>query len=84
MVKTCSNDDTMLYHQYIIELDQTFDYEIPVKNFVLCMRTKLDFEIANWHSELEFGSGCLTVNFKYGGEIHLNAEQVMFTTSLGL
>ncbi|KAL6144277.1 hypothetical protein ACLB2K_054972 [Fragaria x ananassa] len=77
LVKTCSNDDTMLYHQYIIVLDQTFDYEIPVKDFVLCMRTKLDFEIANWHSELEFGSGCLTVNFKYGGEIHLNAEQVL-------
>ncbi|KAK9919220.1 hypothetical protein M0R45_027830 [Rubus argutus] len=77
MVRPCSTDASILYHCYLIELDQNFGYEIPVNDFVLGMRSELDSDIANLHFELEFGRGSLSVNFKYAGEIHLNSEQVL-------
>ena len=85
MVRPCSTDASILYHCYLIELDQNFGYEIPVNDFVLGMRSELDSDIANLHFELEFGRGSLSVNFKYAGEIHLNSEQVNVSlSSLGL
>ncbi|KAK9924032.1 hypothetical protein M0R45_032421 [Rubus argutus] len=77
LVKPCSNDASMLYHCYVVELDHNFGYEIPVNDFVLGMRSELDGDIASLHFELEFGRGSLTVNFKYAGEMHLNSEQVL-------
>lgn len=73
----CSNDPSILYHCYLIELNQNFEYDIPVHNIVLGMRCELDCDIANTHFDLEVGRGSLTVNFKYVGGIHLNSEQVL-------
>ncbi|TQD69694.1 hypothetical protein C1H46_044773 [Malus baccata] len=73
----CSNDPSVLYHCYLIELNQNFEYDIPVHNIVLGMRSELDCDIANPHFDLEVGRGSVTVNFKYVGEIHLNSEQVL-------
>lgn len=74
----CSNDASISYHCYLIELNQNFGYDIPVHDIVLGMRSELDCDIANMHFDLEVGRGTLTMNFKYVGEIHLSSEQVMF------
>ncbi|BBH06838.1 dicer-like 2 [Prunus dulcis] len=73
----CSNDASISYHCYLIELNQNFGYDIPVHDIVLGMRSELDCDIANMHFDLEVGRGTLTMNFKYVGEIHLSSEQVL-------
>nr|XP_011466081.1 PREDICTED: endoribonuclease Dicer homolog 2 [Fragaria vesca subsp. vesca] len=77
LVKPSSAGTSILYHCYLIELDQKFGYEIPVNDFVLGVRSQLDRDISNLHFELEFGRGSLSVNFKYAGEMHLDSEQVL-------
>lgn len=81
LVKPCSNDTSILYHCYLIELNQNFAYDIPVHDIVLGMRSELDCDIAKMHFDLEVGKGTLTAKFIKGGELHLDSEQVMSFSS---
>lgn len=82
LVKPCSNDTSILYHCYLIELNQNFAYDIPVHDIVLGMRSELDCDIAKMHFDLEVGKGTLTAKFIKGGELHLDSEQVMLSLLL--
>ncbi|XP_048324502.2 endoribonuclease Dicer homolog 2 isoform X1 [Ziziphus jujuba] len=70
-------DASILYHCYRIELKQNFEYETPVHDVVLCMRSELDYDIANLKFDLQVDRGSLSVSFKYEGVISLNHKQVM-------
>lgn len=70
-------DASILYHCYTIELQQSFEYEIPVHDAVLCMRSELEFDIGNMNFDLQVDRGSLSVNFIYVGIIHLSPEQVL-------
>ncbi|XP_062084109.1 endoribonuclease Dicer homolog 2 [Humulus lupulus] len=73
-----SNCSIANYHCYIIELHQSFDYEVSVGDVVLCTRSKLENDIENMHFDLQVGKkGIVTVDLKYAGLIELNSEQVM-------
>lgn len=77
----CSNDASISYHCYLIELNQNFGYDIPVHDIVIGMRSELDCDIAKMHFDLEVSRGTLTVDLKYVGEIFLSLDQVMFRFS---
>ncbi|XP_050384255.1 endoribonuclease Dicer homolog 2 [Argentina anserina] len=77
LVKPCSTDTSISYHCYLIELDQKFGCDIPINDFVLGMRSKLDRDISDLQFDLEFGRGFLSVKVKYGGEMALNPKQVL-------
>ncbi|KAM0993491.1 hypothetical protein ACFX2A_009270 [Malus domestica] len=74
----CSNDASVMYHCYLIELKPNFDCDIPVSDIVLGMRNELDCDtIANMNFELQVQRGPLTVNFKHAGDVSLSSEQVL-------
>ncbi|KAF3452493.1 hypothetical protein FNV43_RR02926 [Rhamnella rubrinervis] len=68
-------DASITYHCYTVELKQSFEYEIPVHNVVLCMRSQLEFDIGNMNFDLQVDRGNLSVNFRYVGIIQLSPEQ---------
>lgn len=74
----CSNDSSILYHCYFIQLKQNFCYKIQVSNIVLSRRSELDHDIPNISFDLEVDRGTITANLKPAGQIHLSSEQVMF------
>ncbi|CAL2272010.1 unnamed protein product [Prunus armeniaca] len=72
-----SNDASVLYHCYLIEMKQNFCSHIPVNNVVLGLRSELNCDIANMNFDLVVDKGTITVNFKKAAEIHLSSEQVL-------
>ncbi|BBH07245.1 dicer-like 2, partial [Prunus dulcis] len=73
----CSNDASVLYHCYLIQMKQNFCSHIPVNNVVLGLRSELNCDIANMNFDLVVDKGTITVNFKKATEIHLSSEQVL-------
>lgn len=71
------NDASILYHCYKIELKQNFEYEIPVQDFVLGMRSQLDTDIANMNFDLQVDRGSLSVSFEYIGVVYLSPKEVL-------
>ncbi|KAG6645310.1 endoribonuclease Dicer homolog 2-like [Carya illinoinensis] len=70
-------NSNILYHCYLMELEQKFAYEIPVHDIVLVLRNKLEAELGSLHFDLDVDRGSLTVNFKYVGVINLSTKQVL-------
>ncbi|CAL2272011.1 unnamed protein product [Prunus armeniaca] len=73
----CSNDASILYHCYLIQMKPNFCSDIPVNDIVLGMRSELDCDVANMNFDLGVGKGTITVNFKKAAEIHLSSEQIL-------
>ncbi|KAG2693829.1 hypothetical protein I3760_08G113700 [Carya illinoinensis] len=69
-------NSNILHHYYLIELEQIFVYDIPVRDIVLVLRNKLEAELGSLHFDLHVDRGRLTVNLKYVGEINLTTDQV--------
>ncbi|KAG6700460.1 endoribonuclease Dicer homolog 2-like [Carya illinoinensis] len=70
-------NSNILHHYYLIELEQIFVYDIPVRDIVLVLRNKLEAELGSLHFDLHVDRGRLTVNLKYVGEINLTTDQVL-------
>lgn len=77
LVSQGPSDSKKSYHCYLIELERNFDYDIPLHNVVIAVRTelKLDDDILDFGLEADKGS--LTVHMKYVGVIDLTSEQVL-------
>ncbi|KAJ1413779.1 Ribonuclease III domain [Sesbania bispinosa] len=65
-----------MYHCYLIELKQDFQYDVSVDDIVLAIRSELDLEITATQFEMCAGRGNLSVNLKYVGTIYLSLDQV--------
>lgn len=76
LVNCFSHGDKVIYHCYLIELEQDFTYDVPVRDVVLAMRTELDSELGCMGFEMCVGRGILSVNFKYIGAILLGPNEV--------
>ncbi|KAG6645299.1 endoribonuclease Dicer homolog 2-like isoform X1 [Carya illinoinensis] len=70
-------NSNILYHCYLMELEQKFVYDILVHDIVLVLRNKLESDIGSLHFDLDVDRGSLTVNFKYVGVMHLSTDQVL-------
>uniref|UniRef100_A0A5B6Z5E8 RNase III domain-containing protein n=1 Tax=Davidia involucrata TaxID=16924 RepID=A0A5B6Z5E8_DAVIN len=70
------NDSTTLYHLYLIELRRNFEYDIPIHDIVLAVRTELELDDENLIFDLEVDQGSLTVHMKYVGVVSLTSEEV--------
>ncbi|XP_056160072.1 endoribonuclease Dicer homolog 2 isoform X3 [Syzygium oleosum] len=76
LVKHLPNKSKTLYHCYVIELRQNFNYDVTVQDIVLATRSKLEDDICGMSFKLEVPRGSLSVNVRYVGEIHLDEKQV--------
>ncbi|KAF9674540.1 hypothetical protein SADUNF_Sadunf10G0137700 [Salix dunnii] len=66
------------YHCYLIELNQKFDYDVPVHDIVLVMKTELESDVlSSMGFELEVERGLLAVNLRYIGDIYLDQVPVL-------
>ncbi|KAJ6718138.1 hypothetical protein OIU79_006129 [Salix purpurea] len=66
------------YYCYLIELNQKFDYDVPVHDIVLVMKTELESDVlSSMGFELEVERGKLAVNLRYIGDIYLDQVQVL-------
>ena len=72
----CPTDIKIMYHCYIIELNQDFDYAVPIHDLVLGTRSELESDIASTHFELQVGRGSVRVALKYVGQMYLDQNQV--------
>ncbi|KAG7967635.1 hypothetical protein I3843_08G108800 [Carya illinoinensis] len=70
-------NSNILYHYYLMELEQKFVYDIPVHDIVLVLRNRLEAELGSLHFDLDVDRDRLTVNFKYVGVINLSTDQVL-------
>ncbi|XVF02332.1 hypothetical protein REPUB_Repub04eG0166500 [Reevesia pubescens] len=77
LVNQCSQESMTKYYCYLMELKQNFDYEFPVHNIMLLVRSQLEMDGKSVCIELEVDRGMLTVNLKYVGLIRLNSDQVI-------
>ncbi|XVF44119.1 hypothetical protein PTKIN_Ptkin02bG0094800 [Pterospermum kingtungense] len=77
LVNQCSLESLTKYYCYLMELKQDFDYEFPIHNIILLLRSELDIDEKSLGFELEADRGILKVNFKYVGLICLNSNQVI-------
>ncbi|XP_040987800.1 endoribonuclease Dicer homolog 2-like [Juglans microcarpa x Juglans regia] len=68
----------ILYHCYLMELEQKFD--IPLHDIVLVLRNKLESELESLHFDLDVDRGSLPVTFKYVGVLNLSKDQVHLCT----
>ncbi|XP_044470277.1 endoribonuclease Dicer homolog 2-like [Mangifera indica] len=66
-----------MYQCYLIELKQNFNYDVPLHDIILAMRTELEDDILNVNFDMEVDRGTLTVSLKYVGFIELTREQVL-------
>ncbi|XP_021282374.1 endoribonuclease Dicer homolog 2 isoform X1 [Herrania umbratica] len=80
LVNQCSHKSMKKYYCYLIELKQNFDYEFPVHNIMLLVRSQLEIDNKSMGFELEVDRGFLTVNLKYVGLIRLDPSQVILST----
>ncbi|XP_040999416.1 endoribonuclease Dicer homolog 2-like [Juglans microcarpa x Juglans regia] len=71
-------NSNILYHCYLMELEQKFD--IPLHDIVLVLRNKLESELESLHFDLDVDRGSLPVNFKYVGVLNLSKDQVHLCT----
>ncbi|XP_031279444.1 endoribonuclease Dicer homolog 2-like, partial [Pistacia vera] len=78
LVNEHAHETKTVYHCYLIELKQNFNYNVPVHDIVLALRTELDSDIVNVNFDMEVDRGTLTVSLKYVGVIELTTEQVLF------
>lgn len=67
-----------MYECYLIELKQNFNYDVPLHDIILAMRTELEDDILNVNFDMEVDRGTLTVSLKYVGFIELTREQVWY------
>ncbi|KAI5574688.1 hypothetical protein BDE02_10G160800 [Populus trichocarpa] len=66
------------YYCYLIELNQKFDYGVPVHDIVLVMRTELESDVlSSMGFELEAERGLLAVSLRYIGDIYLDQVPVL-------
>ncbi|EOY09714.1 Dicer-like protein isoform 5 [Theobroma cacao] len=79
LVNQCEHEDMKKYYCYLIELKQNFDYEFPVHNIMLLVRSQLEIDNKSMGFELEVDRGFLTVNLKYVGLIRLDPSQVILS-----
>lgn len=70
------NKSKTLYHCYVIELRQDYNYDATVENMVLATRSELEADICDKSFKLQVPRGLLSVNVTYVGEIHLDENQV--------
>lgn len=78
LVKYYLDNTRTLYHCYLIELKQTFEYDIQPHNIVLAVRTEPESDIISMTFDLEDSRGNVPVHIKYAGVIHLTPEQVEY------
>lgn len=76
------NKSKTLYHCYVIELRQDYNYDATVENMVLATRSELEADICDKSFKLQVPRGLLSVNVTYVGEIHLDENQVNCFVSL--
>ncbi|KAM7525882.1 hypothetical protein LguiA_015784 [Lonicera macranthoides] len=77
LISQSSSDYQTLYHCYLIELERKFEYDIPVQDIVLAVRTKFDVDDQSLAFDLEVDRGNMGVHIKYVGVVHLASEQVV-------
>ncbi|KAM7525883.1 hypothetical protein LguiA_015785 [Lonicera macranthoides] len=77
LVSQSSSDYQTLYHCYLIELRREFEYDIPVQDIVLAVRTKFDVDDPSLAFDLEIHRGSMGVHIKYGGVVPFASEQVL-------
>ncbi|KAG6758162.1 hypothetical protein POTOM_038498 [Populus tomentosa] len=66
------------YYCYLIELNQKFDYDVPVHDIVLVVRTELESDVlSSMGFELEVERGLLAVSLRYIGDIYLDQVPVL-------
>ncbi|KAG6760040.1 hypothetical protein POTOM_036539 [Populus tomentosa] len=66
------------YYCYLIELNQKFDYDVPVHDIVLVMRTELESDVlSSMGFELDVERGLLAVSLRYIGDIYLDQVPVL-------
>ena len=75
---SCANASVKSYHCYLIELERSFEYNIPLHHIVLAVRTELEFNDENMAFDLEAERGNVAVKMKYVGEIKFPSEQVLY------
>ncbi|KAK7285829.1 hypothetical protein RJT34_20611 [Clitoria ternatea] len=78
LVNSSSNTCNVIYHCYLIELKQDFNYDVSVNDIVLALRTELDSEIMHTSSDSSFDvkRGKLLVNLRYFKAIQLSPHEV--------
>ncbi|XP_065874496.1 endoribonuclease Dicer homolog 2-like isoform X2 [Euphorbia lathyris] len=77
LVEQTLEESGTMYYCHLIELNQTFDYDIRAQNIVLVTRSKLDSEILSLNFDLEVDGGLLMVKLKYIGTIELQPGMVL-------
>ncbi|XP_054796957.1 endoribonuclease Dicer homolog 2 isoform X2 [Prosopis cineraria] len=77
LVNCLPHNGSMLYHCYLIELNQEFNYDVAVRDFVLAMRYELDPEIGCMEFKMCVDRGDLMVKFRYIGTINLGLNEVL-------
>ncbi|KAK1400758.1 endoribonuclease Dicer-like [Heracleum sosnowskyi] len=71
------NNAAKTYYCYMLELDRSFSYDIPMDHLLLAASSELNFGEDNIAFGLEFDRGSLTVRIKYSESISLTSEQVL-------
>ncbi|KAK7246158.1 hypothetical protein RIF29_41018 [Crotalaria pallida] len=77
LVNIFSKTNKTIYHCYLIELKQDFNYDISVHDVVLAMRNELDPEIGSTNFQMGFAKGSLSVNLRCIGTVHLSPDEVL-------
>ncbi|KAK4278616.1 hypothetical protein QN277_016440 [Acacia crassicarpa] len=77
LVNFFPRNGNILYHCYLIELKQEFNYDIAVRDVVLAIRCKLDPEIGCMEFKMCTNRGGLIVQFRYIGTINLGPTEVL-------
>ncbi|XP_048137165.1 endoribonuclease Dicer homolog 2 isoform X2 [Rhodamnia argentea] len=77
LVNHLSDKSKTLYHCYVIELRQDFEYDATVQDIVLATMSELEADICDMPFALEVSRGLLSVKVRYVGEIHLDEQQVL-------
>lgn len=71
-----ANDSGTVYHCYLFELNRKYEYNVPVHNIVLAVKTELDIN-DGFSFELDTERGKLGIQMAYAGDITLTYEQVL-------
>ncbi|XP_028758757.1 endoribonuclease Dicer homolog 2 [Neltuma alba] len=77
LVNCFPHDVNTLYHCYLMELKQEFNYHVAVRDVVLAMRCELDLEIGGMEYTMHTDKGGLIVKFRYIGTINLGLNEVL-------
>lgn len=76
LINSCGNGDTV-YYCYVIELKQSFQYEVQLQEIVLAVPTRLGYDLEMIDLDLDVDRGKLLVHIKYMEHIILTSEQVL-------